>query len=376
MRKPTWARHARRLEVPSDHLIRLGVEMYQLRKRFAVKRHWLLAGCVAGVCAALAGSATPALGSHAGNQRMGAASACGGPGTTLAVTWPNLSVTPAVLVLLHQAQKDGKALGWKVLLNDPGTALSKQVSTVKTWIQEKVSAIMAVTLSTQVFEGLAKQATSAGVKWINYGSALKGQSSEITYRQANDGMKLGRYAGQWVNKNLGGQAQVALLTYQAGDWSRARISGVVQGLHQVAPKAEIVAKQDALSLSQGLSKTKTILQGHPGVNVILGVNDAAAEGAYKAWVAAGKGATNPKAFIGGLDGDILALQLVQKGNTVYRASVAIPLLKVGDAIISTTKQLLCGKQVPQWVSPTTLVTSATAAGRAQAAQFLKDQGAH
>lgn len=345
----------------------------------------VVAACVAAGCGSSgsgsdstsSASAAPAASTPAASTGTTSSSeqSCGGSGTTLAVSWPNLSVTPAVLALLHRAQAAGKELGWKVLLDDPGTDLNKQVNTVKTWTQQKVSAIMTVTLSAGVFENLAKQARSAGIKWINYGSSLKNEDTMIGYDQHGDGFKLGQSAGKWITEHLNGKAKVALLTYEPGEWSRGRISGVEDGLKQSAPDAEIVARHDALSEAEGLSATRTILQAHKDLNVVLGVNDAAAEGAYKAWTAAGKAKDDPQGFIGGIDGDVLALQLVKAGNTVYRTSVAIPLLKVGDAIVDVTKRLLCGDKVAQWISPTQLIEAGAPDGSKLAAQFLTDQGA-
>jgi ribose transport system substrate-binding protein len=351
----------------------------RMRKRLPDRRPRTVVLCLVIASLGVAAATAPALGRNATSSEVPSqnanAQACGGEGTTLAVSWPNFSVTPAVLTVLRRAKKTGEARGWEVILDDPKNNLNRQVSTIRTWIQGDVDTIMTVTLATQVFQGLARQARAAGVKWINYGTPLPGADAYIGYRQRSDGLKLGRDAGRWITKRLGGRAKVALLTYEPGDWSRGRISGVVAGLRETAPRAQIVARQDALSEIDGLKATRTMLQANPDLSVILGVNDAGATGAYKAWIASGKSRSDPRGFIGGLDGDIQALKLIKQGNTVYRASVAIPLLAVGDAIVKVTRDLVCGKRVKSWLSPTVLVSSQTSAGRARAAQLLKDQGA-
>ena len=225
--------------------------------------------------------------------------------------------------------------------------------------------------SDPVFEDLAKQARAAGIKWITYGSKLQNEDAQVGFRQYEDGVPLGQAAGKWINEQLGGKAKVAILGYEQGDWGRRRGQGIVDGLKQTAPGAEIVAKQDAISPTEGLNTTRTLLQAHPDLNVILGVEDPATEGAYQAWTGSGKKKDDPKMFIGGMDGTPTALKLLSEGDTVYRASMAIPLIKLGDGIASTSQTLVCGQPASDLIIPLDLVTP----GSPLASQYLKDQGA-
>lgn len=287
---------------------------------------------------------------------LGAAGSATAQDKTIAVSFPNASKIGAVITTLDAAKKKGSAMGYKVVVDDPGADLNKQINTIKTWIEQKVPVIVVNALQPAAFESVAKQARAAGVKWITYGQKIENQDATVGYAQYADGRQLGEYAGQWITDKMGGKSKVIILGYEKGVWGQQRGGGIKDGLKAKAPNAQIVAEQDAISPTEGLDIGRTLLQAHPDANVILGVEDPATEGAYKAWVAAGKNPSDPNGFIGGMDGTVPALQLLKKGGNVYRASMAIPLTAVGDAIVVTADRLLKGEKTGDVIVPLELVT--------------------
>lgn len=290
---------------------------------------------------------------------------------TIAISFPNSSTIGAVVTSLDQSKKKGAEMGYKVVVDDPGTDLNRQINTLKTWIQAKVPVIVCVVPQPKVFEAIAKQAREAGIKWITYGETLENQDATVGYAQYDDGKRLGENAGEWVETNFGATpAKVVILGYEKGSWGQLRGKGIEDGLKSKTKKFTIVAKQDAINPTEGVSVTRTILQAHKDVSVILGVEDPATEGAYKAWIAAGRDKADPKGYIGGMDGTSPALTLIKEGGTVYRASMAIPLLAVGDAIVTTADALLKGKKTGNVIVPLELVTVSS-----KAEEYLAQQAA-
>ncbi|QPM90561.1 sugar ABC transporter substrate-binding protein [Pseudooceanicola algae] len=289
----------------------------------------------------------------------------------IAVSFPNASVIGAVITSLDAAKEKGAEMGYSVFVDDPGTDLNKQINTIKTWIQQKVDVIVVNALQPDAFESVAKQAREAGIVWITYGQKIENQDATVGYAQYPDGRQLGEYAGQWVTDTLDGKAKVIILGYEKGVWGQQRGAGIKDGLLDKAPNVEIVAEQDAISPTDGLNVTRSLLQAHPDANVILGVEDPATEGAYKAWIAAGKDPADPTGFIGGMDGTVPALKLLKKGGNVYRASMAIPLVEVGYAIVTTADSILNGEETGDVIVPLELVTEMSP----KADEYLAQQGA-
>ena len=75
---------------------------------------------------------------------------------------------------------------------------------------------------------------------------------------------VGTYAGQWVKQNLGGKAQVALLTHQIQLTGRQRVEGCVKALQAVAPGAKVVAQHEGVLSPDTFPAFQTMLRLIPG----------------------------------------------------------------------------------------------------------------
>lgn len=275
---------------------------------------------------------------------------------TIAIVFPNSS-NPIVQIVLNAAKKQAKLRGYKVLVNDPGADLSKQVSVTQSYISQKVAAIVSVVPEPKLFERVAAQARKAGVVWVTYADRLKNEDATVTWPHYEGGYILGRSAANFINAH-GGNSEVALLTYQSGSWARSRAKGMEDALKKFAPGAKIVVRQDALDAPTGLKVISTSLQAHPKLSVVLGIVDTATEGAYQAFTANGAKANDPNLFVGGLDGSKRAYQLIL-GKTFYRGSAALQLSAIGRAVVDVPVNAVEGGKARDAIIPYTLLTSGT-----------------
>ena len=138
----------------------------------------------------------------------------------IAVSFPNYSKQAPVITTLDETKRRGQELGYTVVLDDPGDDLNKQVNTIKTWISQKVSVIIAVALNPEVFEGIAKQARDAGIIWLTYAAKLQNQDATIGFDLYEPSFELGTYAGKWIKDNLADEAQVVILGFEKGAWGQ------------------------------------------------------------------------------------------------------------------------------------------------------------
>lgn len=288
---------------------------------------------------------------------------------TIGISFPNATQEGAVQQEMTFAKEKAKALGYNLVVDDPGQDLNRQLNTINTWIQQRYPALIAVTLNPSVFGNVVKRADQNKVKWITYGSSLPGQAGEINMEQLSGGQTIGRLAGKWITDKLGGKGKVALLTYRQGAWAREREKGIVAGLKATAPGAQIVARQDALSETDGLSTMNTMLQAHPDLNAVLAVEETASEGAYQAFLDKGHKANDPKVFIGGIDGTLKALKLLKQGDTMYRGSAALSLKQLGEGMASTAARLAGGGTGDYHVKYAPLT-----AGDPKVAEYLSEWG--
>ena len=218
-------------------------------------------------------------------------------------------------------------------------------------------AIIAQPVSPETIETEAAKARDAGIKWITYANQITNQDATLGFDHVAGGNEIGKAACDYAKTNLGGTAKVAILTYEPGAWAQKRREGIEQGLASCGATMNVVAKQDALSQTEGLNAMNTILQANPDVNIVLAVEETATEGAYQALTNAGKSETDPKLFLAGIDGTKHALELIQQG-TFYRASAALSLTEVGKGMVLLPIQLANG-QAGDYLVPLELVTKDT-----------------
>ena len=102
--------------------------------------------------------------------------------------------------------------------------------------------------------------------------------------------------------------------------------------------------------------------------MVIGINDAGALGAYQAFQEAIANGRDPESiFVGGMDGQTEALELIADGGGeggIYRASGALILDDLGRAVADLPADLIEGKDVSVLELPYELVTPADTA-RAQ-----------
>ena len=286
---------------------------------------------------------------------------------TIGVSFPDGNSQDAVVKEFTAAQAEAKKQGVKLVIDDPGSDLAKQIATIDTWVQKKYDAIVVQAKNPDALEATAKKVRAAGVKWITYAGTMKNQDATLGFDHVAGGCAIGTEAGKYVKSKLGGKAKVALLTWESGQWAQNRRKGIVSCLAKTAPGAKIVAKQDAISTTDGNKVVRTLIQRTPDLNVILAVEETATEGGYQALLASGKKANDPTLFLAGIDGTTRALKLIKQGKNFYRASAALNLVSVGEGMVKLPLQLLKGKK-GDYLVPLELVTPKT---QALLAKYIK-----
>jgi len=149
--------------------------------------------------------------------------------------------------LMAGAQQECKARGYELLESHANSQLNGQLSEIETWIGENVGAIVALPLDNNAIVPLIHKAHAAGTKFLDYSdNALPGVDGWVIFDNLQGAKLVGTYAGQWVKQNLGGRAQVALLTHQIQLTGRQRVEGCVKALQAVAPGAKVVAQHEGV----------------------------------------------------------------------------------------------------------------------------------
>ncbi|MDB5527415.1 MAG: ribose transporter [Devosia sp.] len=148
-----------------------------------------------------------------------------------------------------------------------------------------------------------------------------------------------------INAHLGGKANVVLLTQDSMEYLTPRFEAMRDGFNAM-PGVTIVADiaPSPVSKEGGFATMNTILLANPNIDVVLG-GDAVVLGALDALRAAGR--DRPDQFLGGIDGDGEGVAEIIRGDSPYKASIALSSPVFGYAMGQFVADWLDGKSVPQ-----------------------------
>jgi ribose transport system substrate-binding protein len=164
----------------------------------------------------------------------------------------------------------------------------------------------------------------------------------VSAKEWDMGYTIGLEAGKWIRDKLNGQAEVLILANDRIPQMITRKEGVIAGMTEHAPGAEVVAVQDANITELGMRVTENVLQAHPNLKVVVALNDAGALGALAAVESAGRDSDD--FFIGGVDATPEAREKID-GGTVFRASVDNIPYENGMMDIEIMQRLLAGEDL-------------------------------
>jgi len=245
---------------------------------------------------------------------------------------------PYFIALSGGMQERADELGVELHIHDAQQDAASQVAAIENWIVMELDAIIISPFDTDALLDVTRRAHEAGIVLVNGNQEYHGHKDAFaTVPEGPYGQAIGVQAGRWIAEHLDGEAEVAILTREAIGSIVYRTEGIIEGIHQYAPNAEIVSRQEALTPAEGQAATETILQANPNVQVIVAFNDSGALGAYEAVMAAGR--DSDTFFVGGVDAVPDAIARIKEGG-IYRGTVDIDPWGTGGLFLDTAISII------------------------------------
>jgi ribose transport system substrate-binding protein len=223
--------------------------------------------------------------------------------------------------------------------NDVG----KAIDAVKQLLADKAGGLVATSPDPVAFAATLQQAIWSGAF---VGTIVPPPATLILNApQYETGKVLTDAAIAHITLKLGGKANVVLLTQDTMEFLAPRFEAMRDGLGKM-PGVSIVADiaPKPVTKEGGFATMKTILLANPKIDVVLGA-DAVVLGALEALRAAGK--DRPDQFLGGIDGEGEAVAEIKKGDSPYKASIALSSPVFGYAMGAFAADWMEGKSIPQ-----------------------------
>ncbi|MBE2184443.1 MAG: protein kinase [Anaerolineae bacterium] len=168
----------------------------------------------------------------------------------------------------------------------------------------------------------------------------------------------GRSGGEIINHVFDGHARVVVLEYPEMSEIVVRVNGMLDGLSEVSPESEIVARIRGGTRELGHDSMADLIEEGVEFDAILSLNDAGSFGAIDAMTEAN---ISPETvIISSIDGEALAREFIMRDYFI-RSTVAIDREQLSRMAVNIMIQLLAGATLPETflAPPGTAVTRAS-----------------
>ena len=249
----------------------------------------------------------------------------------------------SIAVIRDDAQKRCDERGYTLVVGDAGGDPAKQISDVETMIIQGVDAIVVQCVDADALKSTLEDAQSKGIKILSFGMDSGVYDAFYVCDNKAVGTAVGEMVADFINNELNGEAEVAVLEMGLGMANtNERDAAVKETITSLAPNAKIVGVAAALDTPGALDAVESLLQANPNISVVATLTDGAALGAAQAMEASGKDPAKTAVF--GSDISAVGAEEMINGKGFYKGSTDVDSLVLGIRCVDLATSLIEGTQ--------------------------------
>ncbi len=280
-----------------------------------------------------------------------AALGCGGrspAGGRPAETRSQVRIGVSLLTRTHPFYQDleaglaaeAAARGYEINVQSGEFDVARQKDQIENFIVERVSAIVVCPCDSRSIGTSIQAANRAGIPVFTADIAVLAEGVKVVSHVASDNVAGGRLAAQAMSRALGGKGRIAIIDHPEVESVIQRVRGFEEEI-ALHPGLRIVAKLSGRGTKDAAFRTaEDILQAHPDLDGIFGINDDSALGALAAVEKAGR---LGRVVIVGFDAVPEARQAIGAGK-IYADVVQQP-RTIGEDTIRAVAAFMAGERV-------------------------------
>jgi len=239
-------------------------------------------------------------------------------------------------------RSEAEKKGYKLIITAGDFDLGKQSNQIEDFITQKVDAIIVCPVDSRGVGPAIRKANEAKIPVFT--ADIASQEGEVVSHIASDNVAGGRLAGEYLAKVLNGKGKVAIIGQPTVTSVLDRTQGFKDAIAKY-PDIKIVADLNAEGVrDKAMQITSDVLQAHPDLNGIFGINDDSALGALDAV----QQYKRLDVKIVGYDATPPARDAILKG-TQLKADVIQNPKKIGATTIQKIHDYFSGEPVPKIV---------------------------
>lgn len=243
--------------------------------------------------------------------------------------------------------------GVELIVTDANSSVTTQNNQIEDFQMQQVDAIITYGVDPVAIVASVESAIDAGIPVIT--CDMKLESDKVATFIGSDnymlGSKAGEFAVEYIEKNLGGKANIGVVSWLASVAQQERLKGFQDVVSQL-PHAKIVAVQDGDGRAQAMASAENIMQANPDLTMFFGTNEGSTIGILSAVESAGK--LNQIAIVG-IDISNDAARAIKEGSLI--ATIAQQPVLLGEYAVEAALKAIAGEKLePRIVVPVKTVT--------------------
>lgn len=232
--------------------------------------------------------------------------------------------------------------GFELLVTAADFDLGKQSSQIEDFITRRVDAIIVCPVDSRGIGPAIKRANQAKIPVFT--ADIAAQEGEVVCHIASDNVAGGRLAGEYLARILNGKGKIAIIDQPTVTSVLDRVRGFREAIAKF-PEMQVVAAVNGEGVrDKALQVAADILQAHPDLKGVFGINDDSALGTLDAV----QQFKREGLVIVGYDATPPAVDAIMK-DTALKADVIQYPKKIGEQTIVQIKAYFSGSDVPKLV---------------------------
>lgn len=265
---------------------------------------------------------------------------------------PTRTIGVTLLTMQHQFYQDLRAgledkadeLGYELIVTSAEFDPARQANQIDEFIVQDVDAIVVSPCDSRSVGASIVAANDAGIPVVTADIASTAPIGEVVTHVASDNVAGGREAAQLMIEALQGSGTVAILSHPEVTSVSDRVKGFRKEL-AAHPDIRIVAELSAEGKrDKAVRVMEDLLQSHPDLDGVFGINDDSALGALAAIEAAGK--AGDIAIVGYDATEEARAQIA--GGAIYGDVIQHP-RRIGELTIEAIHNIFRGNEVPETI---------------------------
>ncbi len=238
-------------------------------------------------------------------------------------------------------EEEAEKHDYKLLISTAEFDSARQANQIDEFLVQRVSALVVCPCDSRSVGASIAAANEAGIPVFTADIASTSPLGKVTAHIASNNVLGGQEAAKLLAKAIGGAGKVAILTHPAVASVRDRVNGFKKGISE-HKEIEVVAELSAEGKrDKAVRVMEDLLQAHPEIVGVFGINDDSALGALAAIESAGKLGT---VKIVGYDATPEARSKIKSG-AIYGDVIQHP-RRIGQLTMQTIHDHLEGRPTP------------------------------